>query len=473
MLSEQSIKSIYPLARNLDQRSLMLSPLKGSVIDTLCKNSYTDDEIVKAHGGSFLMDIKDLEVRTNAVNVATGVCDQNDYMCYAVDKVSEAVTAHLNFARTVVSPAVQELADRIQPLLDQVNRSSFSNLDIIMFAVPGPLQEPSFLESALRAKDSNQITDFNAGAKLDTATYEQILEMAKTGSASVDESLSKYFAQIGEPTVVKIYEDLFTESGSGGSITSFLNSGKGVEYMIVGFALARRLWNNPPDNTNMSGAQYESYMVDVRDICAQRISALMAKLDRDDRNDLLIRNYTSATVEVNEAVYRRWLANGGSNEILFGCVLSTDPEFIASKISEKSTQYAQSWEHFKLLNRTTEANRRFAESKKIARLEFVEVMQKLTHDECPEQNRAVIFQKFEEALNCTREDEIDDIYNWVLRLLCSSRFDHTSAYQILNGIALVKKHSPGVETREAAAVSAIEYLAYWVFKQFNLTSASY
>jgi hypothetical protein len=73
-----------------------------------------------------------------------------------------------------------------------------------------------------------------------------------------------------------------------------------------------------------------------------------------------------------------------------------------------------------------------------------------------------------EELSEVSEIDMKDLWSVSLKLVCRSRFDHTQAERILSGIEEVKRDNPSIDVREAAAVSMIKYVAYWVSSQLKL-----
>ena len=445
--------------------------LPNTPLAALVTNSHTDDAIMSGYGEHFQFDPTVIAAVTNTPNSITGVCDHDEYMDAIVDRVANAVSRHLHVTRTQVVPAIEELVDRVRPLVEQLQRSNYSDLEVRVLKVPAPLMEPSIIESVQRSREAIP-SDFTMGGKLPIVGFEDILTQMKTGAPSADEALVQYCLELGEDKVVAIYNDWFTQAGKSPVVSVVWDSDQATAYAIIGFAVARKLWNNPPEETDMSAGAYSQYMVDVRNNSALQLVRELTKIDRDTVNDVLVRQYGGDHVVVNDAVYRKWLNAGGSNEMLFGSILSTKPVYRGAQILEDGKDYIKSWNHFLLMNKTTEANKRFAGAKSIMRLEFAEILGHLSQDECPLQDREVIRSAFEKALDVTKEAEVQDLHSWACRLLCQSRFAHTDAFKILQGIAKVKALNPDVEVREAAAVATIEYIAEWLTMQVTVVQAA-
>ena len=251
----------------------------------------------------------------------------------------------------------------------------------------------------------------------------------------------------------------------------FNNAESGLTTALVAFLVARKLWNNAPDDTNMSAREYEDRMVEVRDQSALRLIREFNVVERDERNGVLVRKYTRNKVEVNAKVYKTWLENGGTNELLFGNILSSRPADMGEDILAKASECQDAWNRYTMLNRTVEAGKRFNAAKNILRVEATALLSNLSQDELPLQNRQMVVKQFEDALACTKEDEVLRPYDWVLRVLCESLYRQSDARRILEGINRVMAHSPGVDVREAAAVSAVEYIAWWLSQQFKVQGA--
>lgn len=472
MLSLQALSSAAALATSLDTRNLIVRPIEGSSLYKLCEVSSTSDDHVWGDLGQRKIMIENVVADTNRTDIVTGASLHDVEMSDLVNAVSDAVTNHLSFARTVVAPTIEDLVQRTATSIEQVMRSDMTNLEVVVWRLPAPMYDDALIDSFRRAKDISP-DKILSGAHLPAdASITQITEWMKSGNTALDEAVSQYIQQMDENKLLDIYQQMFTMKSNHIDVWTLFNDPQsGLNFALIGFLIARKLWDNPPEGTETSLKQYEDEMVDIRNQCAVRLGYELDRVDRDERNGVLIRSYTRNSVEVNDAVYRKWLKDGGEHSILFGSVMSQRPALTVDLINSSSAQFKQIWEAYCLLQKTTEANKKFTAAKEIVAVEFAAMVKSAPETVLPIQDREFCKQRFDAALQVTKESEVQDLYSWAMRLICDSWFYKTDAFQILNGINRVKEHSPEVDVREAAAVAALEYIAYWISCQFTVDSA--
>ena len=471
MLSTQAMQSAQAIVNNLDSRNLIVAPLQGSVLEILVGSSGVAEAAMMHARDDHSLDVGYLSDLSGRPDPLTGYASHTVDMEEIVAKVADAVTNHLKHARTVVAPMVDELVQRIVPLLEQAAQTSMSDLEVSVYSLPAPMLEPALIDSAMRAKDIAP-APFVFDLALPQYSAAQIIEAMKSGVVSLDAAIDSWAGALAPEQLEAIWQQVFTRTPATiNSADVFNNAESGLTTALVAFLVARKLWNNAPDDTNMSAREYEDRMVEVRDQSALRLIREFNVVERDERNGVLVRKYTRNKVEVNAKVYKTWLENGGTNELLFGNILSSRPAVMGEDILAKASECQDAWNRYTMLNRTVEAGKRFNAAKNILRVEATALLSNLSQDELPLQNRQMVVKQFEDALACTKEDEVLRPYDWVLRVLCESLYRQSDARRILEGINRVMAHSPGVDVREAAAVSAVEYIAWWLSQQFKVQGA--
>lgn len=472
MLSLQALTSAGPLATSLDARNLVVSPIAGTPLAKLCEASSSSDDHVWGDQGDRKIMIEHVAESTNRPDPVLNGCAHDVEMKEIVSEVAEAVSRHLAYARTVVAPTVDDLVQRVAGSVEQVMRSDMSQLEVVVWRMPAPMYEPSFVESFQRAVDVKP-DQTKAGAHLPAdADLSVVTGWMKGGSAALEDSVDAYIAALGSDTLLTIYKEMLTSQSSNADLWALFNDPLlGLDYATVGFLITRKLWDSPPEGVEVSLSAYEAEMVDLRNQCAIRLGYELARVERDEKVGILIRQYTRQSVEVNDSVYRKWIDEGGEHSVLFGNVLSDRPVLTLAEIVQKAAEFKSIWETYCVLQKTTVANKKFSAAKSIMATEFAAVLETTDQVELPLGERPYVLERFNAALTATKEAEVQDLYSWTLRLLCDSRFYKTDAFRILDGINRVKAQSPDVDVKEAAAVATLEYIAYWVSTQFQVAGA--
>lgn len=472
MLPVETLNSTAALAAVLDAKDLIVRPIPGTSLHKLCEVSSTNDDHVWGDSGDRKIMVDNVSADTNRVDTVSGVCLHDQEMTELVDTVSDAISKHLSYARTVVVPTIEDLVQRTSSSIEQVMKSDQNQLEVSAWRLPEPMYNDSLIDSFKRAVDIHPDETLTGAHLPADATATQVIEWMKSGSGSLDESIDSYVTVIGESKLMEIFKQMFTtQSNYLGMWKTFNDLQSGLDYALVGFLIARKLWDNPPEGSETSLQLYEEEMVTIRDQCAVRLCYELDRADRDDKHGILIRSYTRNKVTVNDSVYRKWLKDGGDITVLFGNVLSMRPVLSVNEINENTEAYKQSWDTYCVLQKTTEANKKFALAKNIVAIEFAAMVQTADATVLPIQDREFAMQRFEDALQATKECEVHDLYSWAMRLLCDSWFYRTDAFQFLDNINRIKAHSPEVDVKEAAAVATLEYIANWIGSQFQVDAA--
>ena len=235
------------------------------------------------------------------------------------------------------------------------------------------------------------------------------------------------------------------------------------------FLLSRKLLDEPIDGFQMPLAVFEESVANIRNQSGLRLTYALSDLERLKKNQILVRGQGVTTVTVNGPVYRDWIDQGGENEVLFGNLLDQPSSITVEEINAKKETLLAAWNRYVATLTTVESNKRFIRVKQLLEKHFYDQLKDIPEDEVATLgNREIILKAFLAQLELVREDELNDIYGLVLRLLCRSRFQRTDAEEILTGIERVKRENPHIDVREAAAMSMIEYVSSWLASQFKI-----
>ncbi len=248
------------------------------------------------------------------------------------------------------------------------------------------------------------------------------------------------------------------------------NPETGIDVALAVYLLARKLSDKPLPETEMNLATYDKTIIEFRNHSGARLCAALDNLNKMDKAQILVRALSKGRVTVvNGPVYDKWIKDGGENEVLFGNCLNKTPSVSIPDINSKAAELKALWNRHAILTATIERNKLFVRTKEILARHFQSQMRDVNQgEESTLANRERIIMLFNECLDNIREDELSNIWDVCLKLVCHSRFPHTEARRILLGIDRIKKENPGVDVREAAAISTIEYIANWLSTQMRV-----
>lgn len=473
MLPIEALNSAQALTDRFDAKGLIVTPMANTPLEKLVLATRSDSNFVIANeDGSVTADVESIEYISAVPSSEHGNCmDEIASTCI------EAVQGQIAFARSVVAPVIDELVTRTNEALATLTPPSLLGMEVIVFEEPQPLNNPGFENLVSRFAevpyDSPKLV-----ARLPEKAPSDIMEYLKTGSAAMDRDIAEWAAGRGDVFFTDIWDNVFrmaagpeTELNTR-SFRQWLDHPEcGVHHALAIFLLARRLFDEAPEGTMMDLRQYEATMAEYRDQAGARLFREVEEMEKQVKLGLLVRTYTDKTVTVNQTVYRRWIETGGENEILFGNLLGEMQETTVAGLNEKATALKAAWQRQCSTSSVLEANKRHIRTKEILCDQFCRQLQEVAEDErATLGNLDGVQKRFDELLEQACDADLDEPYSLCLRLVCQARFPNSSAEKILSGIEYVKRLNPGLDVREAAALSVINYIADWVGSQMVVRS---
>lgn len=476
MLSTNALDSALPLTERFDAQNIVVKPVSGTPLEKLVGNAAVHQYNVDPATGNYLSS-QEISELISRPSVISGYSDYDLDMQELTRTATNAVRDHLKYARTVVAPDVIHFVEAIAPAIQEIARNPLHEIEVVVNNSFSFLNEPMLLDAIQKAKEIT-VTDVKLNFKHEARTDEQVLELMATGSASLDQAIALYASKLPEGTLAEVWGTMFTQVPQGGSdYKSFQQllqePGKDVTRALVTYLVARKLWNDAPDDSNMTARQYEDLMVEFRDQAALSLLRERYRQDIAMNAGLLVESIRDNKIIVNQNVYKEWIRNGGTNEVLFGLSLSRNPAQRVEVINENSEGYKLAWQNHVALSHVVIRNKRFERTKDLLEVEFKHYLENTPETEIGLQDRFEVTNRFKHALGKIKLDEtdVDKLYTLVLKLLCAARYHRTDAEFILNAIQRVVKNNPEMDVREAASIATIEYIARWVGSQMKLDSA--
>jgi hypothetical protein len=475
MLTREALDNALPLAEVLDQRGLILRPVENTALDRLVGATRADDNFNYGQAGNFTPDTDSMEFIANKVDDALGMSPHDFAMDADLALAIPAVRAHISFAKTVVAPSVADLVERVKKSLVELTPSSLLGMEVIVWNPASPLLNNAFVNIARQFEEvPYDVPAMNI--QLPTLPVSEIVELMKTGTASVDDDIATWAAGKGESFFINIWENVFQMKPAELNdripvkFSNFIDDREiGADNAIAIFLLARRLFDAPPEGTEMNLQAFNNSMAEFRNQAGARICRELDELERLMKSKGVIRAVMDNKTVVNGPVYKEWLEAGGSNEILFGNMLNSNPVFSAELLNEQGDGLKLAWQKHAALTAAVESNRQFARVKELMARHFRAQMRDVTEgEEATLANREAVVRLFDEELEKIRASELDDLWSLTLRIVCRSRFFRTDAERILTDIEEIARKNPGIDEREAAGVAALKYISFWVASQFKV-----
>lgn len=477
MLTRLALDKAMDLTTILDNERVVLEPIPGTPLAELVKNTRSGDEFNSQcpNTNEYNPSVFDIEYIANAVDQSTGVCPHNECMNDFSQKIGDSLRNHIVYAKNVVAPVVEDLVEGVVKNLNDSAPSELLGMEVISWNPPKPMLNSSVEKSIMKFSDVPYDTP-SLGMKLPNLTVSEIVELMKTGSLDVDNSIAEWVATKGDNFIINLWENMFQikqaelEDTKSVTFDTYVNSSntESVDNALAVYLISRRLADQPLPDTEMSLSLFNTLIVDFRNQAARYLSTVYEDINKINKSGRLIKNITGKVITVYDQVYRKWIEEGGDNDILFGNLLNKYPEIFVESINNNADVYKANWAKHAALIGVVERNKLFSRTKEVLSANFRRIINELTENQV-----GVDFQKeealklFGNALDVVTENDISDIWKLSLHLICVSLFNKTDAEIILGGIDRIKKENPNISVREAAGANMIEYISNWVASQFK------
>lgn len=469
MLSKQALSTAADQVANMEARGVIVAPIPGSILDTVVRACHVPpDPAWRESDGTYRLDVGSLEYYASTKDSVTGCCEHDQTQGEIAEMLGQKVVGYLSHARTVVGVAVEDFVKNLEEALTPFRGQIAHDFEIVTQGLPGPMADKALLDAIQKAEDV-VASDFDLPMVfLGSMSAGQVRELLHTGSAGLDANIDSWANALGDEALVRAWNQFFGDAPQSRASLVFNDTNEGNNCLLLAFLMAKSLYDNPPEGTNVSLNRFNEKIFDLRVQAAARLVARMDKIKSAEKNGALVISSFGRRIVVNTSVYTKWIKAGGEVEVLFGNALRTMPYSMIEDIDANAEEAKKSWARYAAMKKLDFDNRMFNKYKDLAKIEFARIMAEATNDEMPMVERDEIAKRFDAALACSVIDETKDLYGWGLRLLATSWFYKSDAYLILKTVCDIKKASPDMEPAEAAALAAIKYISYWVSGQMMI-----
>ncbi|BAW19013.1 hypothetical protein [Ralstonia phage RP12] len=479
MLTLQAAESTYITTKALDEKNIALVAKPGSLLATLVAATYINFDPAQ-QGGEYHHDLGAMCALTDQASNATGYSEHTARMEETSDFLAEKLQKHLFYARTVVAPFVDAYAGRLTQAMELIGGNPDNGVEVVMHTQPGPLSEPSLISSIQLNRDA-VFTREELLSGMPELDDNQIRTFMMTGAASVDAAIAEHFAKKEEGWLAARWKEIFcrrfTDPVPSSGLDAFISGRENVDTALMVFLVTRRIWNAPLDGANMSSAAYEDAMVRYRTQSGLRLCHELERLDRDSQSGILVIGTETSPggavkLIVNAAVYRDFLTQGGTNEVLLGNLLQPQKEVRLDRLLANKDLLESTWSRHYAYNRAFYDQKRLLKMREALVCEWEYLARDYTPEDFPVQKRASSRAMILKLSHALQPKDFDDLSSLALRLACEARFYETDAYEILSGMQRARENNPGLNATEAANISVTEYVCRWIGKAMDPVAAN-
>jgi hypothetical protein len=468
MITYENSEQGANLAQLLDDRGVGVRPVDGTPLAKLVASAYTgllvEDDNPSAHASTLC---------TNAENEL--MCENFDE---AIQLVAPAVQAHLSFARNVASPVVQAVIASVQRHSAEAAANT-QQFEVVVREFPEPLANDA-LRSTIEREARGSTLYPEADLKLPDLAPQKIYELLTTGSSAYDEAIRRWIVGLGDEFFANLWGSIFSSESGKTALTSMSfadlvnNPTTGADAALAIFLIVQRLDEEPLDGTTMLPSRYKELIVQYRQAAIEALAHSLETEANQMQTGQLVRSVRANgnVIEVNGAVYRRWLETGGTPEVLAGLAVSDRVNYTVSLIDERRDELVASWLQHQaaqgLRLRAQAFNIFLAALEDAFRTEMAKPYELEAEKFASEAYIAEVNRIFAEELSRVTDADMGRLEEVAMRLVTRSRFFYSDAEKILTAMMEAARHNPKIDPREAALVATIEYVCDYVADQMQV-----
>ena len=468
MIHANAYAAAAPLAKMAAEKGLTILAMSGTPLAELVKTSTLVGE------SPFLIDAdKTIDVNKH-LSGSTDNLAHNERFDYFVKAISEAVNGHFAYARNTVTAAISRITNSVITSMEGIEPNPVSLFNITIRGIPEPMEQDSFRDS-LQGDIVAKVLDPQFYFRFPYKDTEYLTKFVMTGSSVMDDRISAWLAKQDQGLLANVWAKYFTNPEDSGGQQAHLEQADENEMLVVNL-FARKLKVDVMEDSGLSLDQYNTAVQQYLEASATKLSVSYKEFMQLSQTDILVysRSTENRNVCVNAEVYRKWIAAGGKNEVLFGMVVRGGTIFsTVVEIEEKKDELLQAWNQFVNLSNTRFRNESFMRFTTALRNAFFSDLKNLDETEKSqlEQNSHFIERiaaLFEEELDKIAPAEQTDIARVVTKLVCKSRYFYTDSFKILSEIDEHMKADRTMSVESAAAMAHVEVVADFVAAQLKL-----
>lgn len=467
---ESALNSAVASADYFDQRALVVSAGGNSVLGrciAALPATFQRDHHSKVCPETF---VNFLAANALQPNEGTGFSEFQARIVESAEAAARAVTTEMFQARTLVKPIVEELTNRMVEQIEMIGSNPITQIEIVRRGIAAPLKHPSLLASIKRAEDVATSTR-RPNMRLPALQDSEILPLMRTGAAELDKAIESYFASKPEGWLSTAWTNIYTErSGAGMDLQATMFGRNNIDVALFVFLTARRLWDNPLQETNMASSEYQDGMQFLRNQAAKILLSEVHILAEEEKNGVLIYSITGTRIEVWEDAYRDWLASGGRNEVLLGMALGSEHKVTIREINNNAQEYANAWSRHESINNAAFMNTRLLRMRDALRLEMQHITNNSSEEEFPTISRSAAMNTFNRMVNEVSYTDLENLPMLCMRLVCRSRFPTRNFEAILESLQRQMDENSDLSIKEAVNIVMHEHVARWLAAQMNLVA---
>ena len=486
MINEALYTTCQALTRELSKRGIVMLPKPGSMLQAAvtCANPLMVFPL-----GTKIDGVEDTNQHyrkhtVTTVNSATTEASPYESIIRTVAKeLKGPVTAHIQYARNVVKPAVKHLYDKVGEVINSNPiREASETIEIVGYTLPEWVRDAYLKDSFNMNKRPCEIplrTNFMAEME-----NEEIASLMKTGSSRLDNEIAQWCEGSnirGFDVWASIFAANTTASYNRQTLTtlSAMNYYEAAGYFAIMFLIASNLASKTMFNKSnaRSEGEYTASVEHILNYAAYRLDVCMREGETLERNNVVVLQHSSSSkmIKVIYPCYKKWTESGASADILLGAFATNAQERTIEDLGKKGEFLMRSWKQTSEMIAQVERRRCFDTVRSRLISEAMLDVQKNKDQLEAEFHRShsmfesTLNQRITSYVNSINPDSLtntEELFKHCLWIVGQIRFGFTPAYGILETIFTCTEDGK-VDVREGASVATFHYLFNYMRTQLE------
>lgn len=484
MLSNNACQLGINLAHMLYEQNKDLTPVAGTLMQELSSSSFSPIPRQANNWGT-------TELSAHMTAASCGVYSPSksngtEYhggkhdalMDNYIDTLTTLVTNHVQYARAVVYPKVQYLAQHVEEALKNYEVQQPEDFfEVHVYRLPEVLQTELIEKEALSFTPGSAVVHvMNFGQEVPSSF--DLVNYVITGDKAEDTLIASWMNEVGVDYLKGFLFDAKTTLDAGAAPHDQINSS------LINFLFYRSLAIKQDMGTGMSVIQLVTRASDNRDYHAQALrSAVEMYRIQMKHGAILAPNSNVAfsyigssrfAITVYEETFSKAVHEGATIEQVFGYISqNANTGLTVDVLKSEGARYAQAWNNVRGLYMSHITSHRDLAFKMALKMKVSEAIYHDATDELTtffqenrgfEEETAKMVTKYVDDLDTLSLDSAQDIY---IDLIAGIAFRHSSAARIIREMVAITKQDESVDPAHAALYSTVKYVTDFLIEEVN------
>lgn len=489
MLKQSSAQLGVNLAQIMLEHRKSLTPTPSTLLQELCFNSYNPMKLTE-------LNVKDIDSNVIRDYIVSGSEGSNyessngtksyngsahdSYMDNYVSDLTNLVSNHLQYARSVVYPKVQHLAESVQTVVSNSPVKSAEDFFSVSFYKLPDLFRTSFMEEEVYnyTPSTASISSINFGDSFNDFDF---LPYVSTGDSETDTAISTLVSSIGVEKTLSYVRNTSADTEYTLSHVELLN------YAVINFLFYRALTVKQDMAKGLGVIQLVTKATSNRNYYAKLLKTTVNQHDMFLRQGTILTNDTDVNfsylsdkqykITVYEESFQKAAEQGATIDHLFGFIANTtSPYLTVDMIKSDGDMYLRTWNTIRGLYVAHVGSNRDS----VVRMAFRMGLPSALEYDCSEEETAFYTanQGFKEKtielcnsyINNLPPKALDNIPEVALHLIAEIGFRHSNAFQLIDGMLTMMAEDSKLTMQDAALFTQVRYLTDFMLEQADITS---